>query len=47
MYSINNSNDAIAAFEEGTKTKTANPASGEGVYISKRKQVQTEDIFIE
>lgn len=46
MYSINNSNDAIAAFEEGTKTKTANPASGEGVYIFKAETgPNPEDIF--
>jgi hypothetical protein len=35
MYSINNSNDAIAAFEEGSPTETANPAAAEGVYIFK------------
>jgi hypothetical protein len=33
MYSLNNSNDAIAAFEAGAKATTASPASGAGLYI--------------
>lgn len=46
MYSINNSNDAIAAFEAGTPTETANPATGEGVYIFKAVTgPNPEDIF--
>lgn len=35
MYAANNSNDAIAAFEAGTPTATADPIAGEGVYIYK------------
>jgi hypothetical protein len=35
MYSTNNSNEAIAAFESGTPLEEANPAIGEGVYIFK------------
>lgn len=33
MYAANNSNDAIAAFEAGTPTMTADPVAGEGFYI--------------
>jgi hypothetical protein len=35
MYTVNNSNDAIAAFEAGEKTTTAEPVAGEGIYIFK------------
>jgi hypothetical protein len=35
MYNVNNSNDAIAAFEAGTKTTTAEPVAGEGICIFK------------
>ncbi|MDR1406455.1 MAG: hypothetical protein LBJ23_00225, partial [Tannerella sp.] len=35
MYNLNNSNDAIAAFEAGTKTAIAEPVAGEGIYIFK------------
>jgi hypothetical protein len=35
LYTLNNSNDAIAAFEAGEKTTTAELAAGEGVYIFK------------
>jgi hypothetical protein len=35
LYTLNNSNDAIAAFEAGAKTATAEPVAGEGIYIFK------------
>jgi hypothetical protein len=35
LYALNNSNDAIAAFEAGTKTTIAEPVAGEGIYIFK------------
>ena len=35
MYSANNSTSAIAAFNAGVKTTTADPIAGEGVYIFK------------
>jgi hypothetical protein len=35
MYTENNSNDAIAAFNAGTPTTTADPIAGEGVYVFK------------
>jgi hypothetical protein len=35
MYDLNNSNEAIAAFEAGTSTTTADPIAGEGIYIFK------------
>jgi hypothetical protein len=35
MYDLNNSNSTIAAFNAGTKTTTADPIIGEGVYIYK------------
>jgi hypothetical protein len=35
MYAANNSTDAIAAFDAGTKTTSADPIAGEGVYIFK------------
>lgn len=35
MYSANNSNNAIAAYEAGTPTATADPIEGEGVFIFK------------
>jgi hypothetical protein len=35
LYTLNNSNDAIAAFEAGTKTTVAEPVAGEGIYIFK------------
>ncbi|MDR0844631.1 MAG: hypothetical protein LBN71_05360 [Tannerella sp.] len=35
LYTANNSNDAIAAFEAGVKSATAEPGTGEGVYIFK------------
>jgi hypothetical protein len=35
MYSANNSNQAIEAFEAGTPTATADPIAGDGVYIFK------------
>jgi len=35
MYSANNSNDAIAAFEAGTPAATADPIEGEGIFIFK------------
>lgn len=35
MYSANNSNNAIAAYEAGTPTATADPIQGEGVFIFK------------
>ena len=46
MYSKNNSNDAIAAFNVGTPTDTANPATNEGVYIFEVKTgPEPEDIY--
>lgn len=35
MYDLNNSNDAIAAFEAGESVTTADPIAGEGIYIFK------------
>lgn len=35
LYTLNNSNDAIAAFEAGAKTTVAEPVAGEGIYIFK------------
>lgn len=35
MYAANNSNNAIAAFNAGTPSTTADPGAGEGVYIFK------------
>jgi hypothetical protein len=35
IYAANNSNDAIAAFEAGTPTATADPIEGEGIFIFK------------
>ncbi|MDR1780167.1 MAG: hypothetical protein LBR50_05480 [Tannerella sp.] len=35
LYAKNNSNETIAAFEAGTKTTTAKPLEGTGVYIFK------------
>ncbi|MCE5205944.1 MAG: hypothetical protein LLF80_07575 [Porphyromonadaceae bacterium] len=35
MYALNNSNAAIAAFENGTPTSTLDPIAGQGVYIFK------------
>ena len=46
MYSANSSNDAIDAFEAGTPTVTADPISGEGVYIFKAVNgSDAEDVF--
>jgi len=35
MYDLNNSNEAIAAFEAGESVTTADPITGEGIYIFK------------
>jgi hypothetical protein len=46
MYSANNSNDAIAAFEAGTPTVTADPIEGEGVFIFKAVTgANPEDVY--
>ena len=46
MYSANNSNDAIAAFNAGTKTTVADPIAGEGVYIYKAVTgTDPEDVY--
>ncbi len=46
MYSDNNSNDAIAAFEAGTPTTMADPIEGDGVYIYKAVTgPNDEDVF--
>lgn len=46
MYSSNNSNDAIAAFEAGVKTATVDPISGEGIFIFKTiTGSEVEDVY--
>lgn len=46
MYSANNSNDAIAAFDAGTPTVTADPIEGEGVFIFKAVTgANPEDVY--
>jgi len=35
MYEANNSNNAIAAFEAGVKSTTADPIAGQGIYVFK------------
>ncbi|MGV8137030.1 MAG: hypothetical protein AB2L20_17600 [Mangrovibacterium sp.] len=46
MYSANKSNDAIAAFNAGTKTAVADPVTGGGVYIFKAVTgTDPEDVY--
>jgi hypothetical protein len=46
LYSANNSNASIAAFEAGTKTAVADPIAGEGVYIFKAiTGTDPEDVY--
>jgi len=46
MYELNNSNDAIAAFEDGESVTTADPIDGEGIYIFKAVTgANPEDIY--
>ncbi len=46
MYSANNSSNAIAAFNAGVKTTSADPIAGEGVYIFKMVNgTAPEDVY--
>ncbi|MBK5194881.1 MAG: hypothetical protein JJE08_02445 [Proteiniphilum sp.] len=46
MYALNNSNDAIAAFNSGTPVNSIDPIQGEGVFIFKAiTGTAPEDIY--